>query len=251
MLEPLPEPGRTPSVARAVISPSALLLAGAGTFVALLAGLPIAGAAAIGAASWGARVSLALSRRRRDPIRPSNLRDPWRTLVRRAVRAQERFEQAVKDTDPGPLRDRLADVGRQVEEATRQCWRIARRGDALDRAVKELDMAGANAQLAGLERDRARWRDHRELQATAEALRRRVESGRRLQAVAEQARDRLRRLDAQLDEAVARAIELSLGSLDAGAIQPLGTDIDALVSELESLRQALDETGRSGEAPAG
>ncbi len=109
-------------------------------------------------------------------------------------------------------------------------------------------MAGAAAQLAALERDRARWRDHEELRATAESLRRRVESGRRLQAVAEQARDRLRRLDAQLDEAVARAIELSLGSLDAGAIQPLGTDVDALVSELESLRQALDETGGLGGA---
>ncbi len=71
-----------------------------------------------------------------------------------------------------------------------------------------------------------------------------VGSAERLAGVARNAEDRLRRLAAQLNEAVARAVELSLKDTDLGTLQPLGSDVDSLVDELESLRVALDETTR-------
>jgi hypothetical protein len=54
--------------------------------------------------------------------------------------------------------------------------------------------------------------------------------------------EQLRLLDARLDEAVARAVELSLSG-DSGKLTGLDSDVDDLVAEMEALRQALEETG--------
>ena len=48
-------------------------------------------------------------------------------------------------------------------------------------------------------------------------------------------------LDARLDEAVTRAIELSVRADNPDELSGLGDDIDALVGDMESLRQGLDE----------
>ena len=60
--------------------------------------------------------------------------------------------------------------------------------------------------------------------------------------MAQDASDRLRVLNAQLDEAVARAVELSVQADDVSDISPLTDDVESLVGELESLRQGLEET---------
>jgi hypothetical protein len=78
--------------------------------------------------------------------------------------------------------------------------------------------------------------------ATAETVRSleaQIAAGDRVAAAATQADDRLRMLDARYDELVARAVEVSLGSGDS---EGLSDDVDDLVTELEALRQALDET---------
>ena len=51
-------------------------------------------------------------------------------------------------------------------------------------------------------------------------------------------------------EAVARAIELSVGATDDAELTGLGGDVDNLVGEMEALRQALEETGGRGTAVA-
>jgi len=79
-----------------------------------------------------------------------------------------------------------------------------------------------------------------------EALQAQVLSAQRLGTVAQDARSRLELLNARLDEAVARAVELSLSAEDAAALTGLGGDVDSLVGEMESLRSALDEVGRAG-----
>ncbi len=67
-------------------------------------------------------------------------------------------------------------------------------------------------------------------------------------AVVDDARDRLRLLDARLDEAVARAVELSVDSGDPEGVLGLSSDVDSVVTDMEALRQALEETGA---APGG
>ena len=244
MLERLPERARTPAVARAVMAPSSILLAGAGTAVAILAGAPLAVAAAFGAAAWVGKAFMAIPRREKRPdMNPATVREPWRSLVRQAVKAEDKFNETVRGTRHGPLRDRLAEVSAQVSVAVDASWKIAQRGDSLDKAVRELDANSIAAELATREDELRQSPGRPQLEATVAALRRQLESAQRVADVARDALDRLRTLNAQLNEAVARAIELSLGPADVDALQPLGNDIDGVVTELEALRLALEESG--------
>ena len=61
---------------------------------------------------------------------------------------------------------------------------------------------------------------------------------------------RLRLLNARLDEAAARTIELSVQAHDVTELGGLGDDVDEMVDEMEALRQAIEETG-GGTAAAG
>jgi hypothetical protein len=244
MLERLPERARTPAVARAIMAPGGILLAGAGASAAILAGAPLAAAAVVGGLVWAGRVALAIPRKaRRVEANSALVREPWRSLVRQAQRAESRFDQVLAGTDPGPLRDRLAEVDARVAVGVDECWRIAQRGNELEAAVADLDVADLQRQLERAESQAARYPDRAELAATAVAVRQQLASAERLAGVARDAEDRLRRLAAQLNEAVARAVELSLHAPDLGSLQPLGSDVDSLVGELETLRVALEETG--------
>jgi hypothetical protein len=245
MLERLPERARTPAIARAITSPGTILLAGAGASAAILAGVPLAGAAVVGALVWAGRVALAVPRKaRRAKINTGLVRDPWRSLVRQAQRAEARFDQVLAGTDPGPLKDRLAEVDARVAVGVEECWRIAQRGNELSGAVADMDVADLQRQLHAAEAQAARHPERADLAGTAAAVRQQLASAQRLAGVARDAEDRLRRLSAQLNEVVARAVELSLQGPDVGTLQPLGSDVDDLVGELESLRVALEETTR-------
>ena len=72
----------------------------------------------------------------------------------------------------------------------------------------------------------------------------------RLDRVIDDAEGRLRLLNARLDEATARTIELSVQASDVEELGGLGQDVDAMVEEMEALRQAVEETG-GGTAVAG
>ena len=79
---------------------------------------------------------------------------------------------------------------------------------------------------------------------TIDALEAQLASAERLVALADRSRDRLRLLDARFDELVARTVEVSVGTGDTDV---LGNDVDGLVSELESLRIAMEETDRAAQ----
>lgn len=245
MLERLPERARTPAMARAVTSPGTILLAGAGASAAILAGVPLIGAAVVGGLLWAGRVALAVPRQpRRAEANPALVQEPWRSLVRQAQRAETRFDQVLAGTDAGPLKVRLAEVGARVAVGVDECWRIAQRGNELSAAVAELDVADLQRQLKAAEAEAARHPDRSDLAGTAAAVGQQLASAQRVAGVAQDAEDRLRRLSAQLNEVVARAVELSLQGPEVGTLQPLGSDVDDLVGELESLRVALEETSR-------
>ncbi len=240
MLERLPPGARTPAVARALLSPSGILLAGLGASVGILTGGGLAGAALLGALAWGGRVAAAvMGGPRPERIDPFTVQDPWRAMILRAQSTATRFHEAVRQTSPGPLRNRLAEVQGRVDAAVREAWAIAKRGHALDNAVQNLDIPGIRRRLVNAERTAAPGDADDE--AIVRSLRNQLQSAERLAGVAEDAGSRLARLNAELEESVARAVELSLSAADAGALQPLGTDVEHVVNELESLRLALDE----------
>ena len=228
-------------------SPLGIVLAGAGAAVGIVAGLPLVAAAGLGVAAWAARVAVAVPRRaRRSSIDPFALPEPWRGFVRAALEAQARFGRAVDGTAAGPLHDRLAEVEARTADGVQECWRVARQAAEIEAAVAQLDVPGARRELDALEAGPTRPGSDEE--RTAAALRAQLATAERMAGAAAEARSRLRLLDARLDEAVARAVELSVGTMGVGStadVGGLGDDVDGVVGDLESLRQALEETGRA------
>lgn len=240
---------RGQAMAEAVMTPSALLLAGAGASVAILAGAPLVIAGVVGAAAWGARVWQRMPKvSNKERIDLYELHEPWRHFVRDAIQARDRFDKAVTSTAEGPLRDRLREIAGRIDDAVQECWTIARQGQQLARAVRDLDVAHIERELSDVQRASRQSPERDELRATVESLEAQLASTRRLTSVAQDAADKLTRINAELDEAVARAVELSVapatGAAELGAgVSPLGTDVENIVGELESLRLALDEAG--------
>jgi hypothetical protein len=238
---------RPRSMAEAIMKPSAIVLAGAGASAAILGGIPLIGAAVVGAACWAARVALAMPRTKRGPrIDTHSVPLPWRSFVKAALDAQRRFADTIRATLPGPLHDKLSEIEARIEQGVRECYEVAQHGARLDAAVKSLRTEMIEADLEHVEsqlRDRGSARP--DLEATATSLRQQLASATRLAKVARDTYDRLTRLSAELNEAVARAVELSLNVRDAGDLDPLGSDVDAVVSDLEAFRQGLDAAERA------
>lgn len=235
----------TRRVARVITSPTAILLAGAGTAASILAGAPLAVAAAVGAAAYAARVALAIPREPSSPVNLHGLTEPWRTFVADAGEACERYQRALGTARGGPLRERLAEIGDRLTKGVDESWRIAQRGMALESALRELDDPAVIR--SRLEMARRAGPSQEQL---ARSLHAQLESTRRVERIAAEARQRLQLLDARLDEAVARAVELALSADDAHAVTGLGSDVDAVVADMEALRQALEETHRPGQSVA-
>ena len=248
----------SPPVARAVTAPSSILLAGGAAAVAAVATFPIAlplgvlASVVAGAAAYGGRVLLAVPRNpgRAGAPDPFAVHEPWRRYVSDALDARRRFDGAVGGMAPGPLRDRLTEIAGRLDDAVTEIWRIAQQGHSLTQARSRVDLDGARAELAAIDAQAGEtWAQGSRLQQTADALRAQVASGERMEAVITDANDRLRLLDARLDETVTRAIELSTGSGTAHGAGALGGDVDGIVTEMEALRLALDEVDGIGPAP--
>jgi NADH dehydrogenase/NADH:ubiquinone oxidoreductase subunit G len=112
----------------------------------------------------------------------------------------------------------------------------------LQRALKSLDHEAIEDELASVTRELhdATGSRHDSLTRTRDALLAQGRSYERIASVWEDARNKLQVLNAQLDEAVARAVELSLSSNEASDVSPLAGDVDNLVNDLEALRQGLE-----------
>lgn len=245
--------------ARAITSPVGIVGGVAVAAVAVVAGLPVLAAAPLGVAVWAVNGWRLLPRApRRERIDPFTVQEPWRRFVQNALQARNRFAEAVTRVQPGPLRDRLDEIGDRMQTGVEECWQVARRGQALARARRGIDLADVERQLARAEPTTAPEigtetglaspgdvaRPEAAQSAVVESLQVQKATAHRLDEVIDGAEAQLRLLAARLDEAVARTLELSAHA-STEAVTGLGDDVDSLVSEMESLRLALDETGTS------
>jgi hypothetical protein len=188
---------------------------------------------------------IGVTRRTHDPaIDPFRVGEPWRRLVQGAVRAQSRYRQTLASTQPGPMHDRLAEIGTHLDDAVSECWRIAQRGYELRHALDAMDIARSREQLAAIPAD-AKDPD---LVQRAAALSSRVSAYDRIAATTAQTEQELRLLVARLEETSARGAELSL-TAGAPGVDALGQEVSGVVDELESLRLAFDELGARPELP--
>lgn len=244
-------------VARVVTAPSSIVLAGAAAAVGVVVtaplALPVSIAAGVvtGAAAYGARVLAAVPRdgAGRERIDPFQVQEPWRRFVIEAQASRRRFDEAVRGMEKGPLRSRLEEIGGRLDDGLQETWRVARRGHNLRAARSHIDVGTVERELAEA-RSRAEGSSDPRAAATVASLQAQLDSARRMDAVVEDTVTNLRLLDARLDEAVTRAIELSTGTGSAAGASAVGGDVDGIVSEMESLRAALEEAGAAGGAPA-
>jgi hypothetical protein len=244
----LPEQWKNQKTADAVMAPSAIVLGGIGLAASIIAGLPALAVVGVGALAYLARVAMLLPRRHRgERIDPMSIGDPWRSFVQEALDAQRRYRRAVSAATEGPMRDRLIEIGERIDAGVDECWRVARRGDALVDALGNLDPVAARRDLDAAKRE-AKDNPGDAQNETVKALEAQVASADRLVDVARNAQDKLKLLDARLDEAVARAVELSITADDVGQLGDVGSDVEGVVSEMESLRQSLEEAGGTAQA---
>jgi len=247
-LDALPEHLKSRRTAGAVTAPSAILLAGAGAAAGILGGLATLPVIGIAAVAWLVRVATLLPRRGGAAhIDPMSISDPWRRFVRDALDAQRRYRKAVSTAKEGPLRARLVEIGERIDAGVDECWRVACRGDELVDAIGNLDVIGARKDLAEAKQEARDTRSETH-SSTVESLQAQVDAADRMIGVAEDAQDRIRLLNARLDEAVARAVELSIKAEDVGELGRLGGQVEDVVSEMESLRVSLDEVSGTAQA---
>jgi hypothetical protein len=237
----------SPPVAKALTSPSAILSLGAGAAVGIVATAPVSvplaavGAVVGGLVGLGARVAVAIPRSApTDRIDPFAVNEPWRHAVIDAIKARTRFTQAVKTFRDGPLKASVEAVDSRLDEAVNECWRVAQQGQLVadarksinDREVAwELSQAMATLGEAGATDTRSR---------RIASLESQLQTAARMDALIASTKEQLDLLNARLDEAVTRAIELSVSNQSSG-VGALGSDVDRIVDDLQSLRLAIQD----------
>jgi hypothetical protein len=231
----------TPKVAHAIVSPSAIVATGAGAAAGILVGLGPIGAVIGGAVFLAGRIAVAVPRAHKVRIDPFTLNEPWKRLVRDAVAARSQYHDSIRATRPGPLRDRLDEIGARIDEGVEKCWEIGRAGNALAQARRRIQVPDVQRELARLGDPTTPMSEQ-----TAAALRAQLETAQRMDDTISQARDRLRLLNARLAEAVSRSTELSVSSEGEGQLDQVGRDVTSINRDMEALRQALEVTNQVG-----
>jgi hypothetical protein len=161
--------------------------------------------------------------------------DGYRAPVERALRSREQFRQLEQTVQPGPLRERLAELGRRVDAGVTAVVETARRATQLEQVVAGLDAERVTAELKQARRSGA-------CAEIVDALGARFVSIQRLMNALDTLRERLPVLESRLATAVAHAAELALTST-APAVDRLEGELSAVVIELEALSRATAELG--------
>ncbi len=236
----------TPKVARAITSPSAIVATGAGAAVGILAfGSPI-GAVVLAIGAFAARVLAAVPRApTRSNIDARGLSEPWRELVQDILDARRRFDRTLAGVAPGPLRERLEHLGTRLDRALDEGFRAGSAGHQLSQGRRQIDTSQL---LAELQAETNSARTGRSEQRAA-AIQAQLDSATRLDRTINDTYDRLRLLDARIDETVTRAVELSVTQQDPAELGGLGAEVESIVGDMEALRLAVEETRTTPTTP--
>lgn len=230
----------TRPVARAITSPTAILATGAGAGLGAVALGPL-GAVLGGIIGFVIRVAAAIPKAAEGGrIDPLALSEPWNRLVSDALAARAQFRDATRRTRAGPVADRLASIGNSISDSVNECWEVAQGGHALSQARKRIDDFSVRRQFDEVQSIRSRGTDAT-LDATITSLQAQLDTAARMDATIADTQNRLRLLNARLDEAVTRSIELSVAQTDSGELSTIDTAVGDILTEMEALRAAVSE----------
>jgi hypothetical protein len=138
-----------------------------------------------------------------------------------------------------------------MDTLVQESWQIANRGESLVQTRRRIDTKDIDSDLAEATNAQASAPDDESLKLTVESLTTQRAAAERMDKVIEQARSQLRLLDARMGEAVVRALELSAQATVDSSATSLSSDVDSMVTDMEALRQAMEEThsGAGGTSP--
>ena len=231
-------------VANAMMSPSAILLGGLGASVAVIAGFGLIGAFVCAALGWSAKVLYsALSTpgmsASKTIYRASDLSGSWKVFFRDAQQARDRFDSVTDRAIEGPLKDRLLEIGEKLDDGLKRAWELAVHGQTLQTARKDIPVYDVQKDLNSLPSADSL---NPTMRRTRQALESQLESAGRLDKVMQQSYDNLRLINAHLDEAVARGVELSVSASDPTDLASLDNDVSEVLDEMQALQEALKAT---------
>lgn len=231
----------TPKTARAILSWRIVLGVGVGSALAVL-GLPVGISIGLGAAAYVASVAIAMPRGHRRPsIDPFALSEPWRGLIKSAQGSARKLRTTVEEASSGPLQDRLAAIADQLDHGLDEAWKVALRGDEIDDVVRRLDPTALRSHLATLSQ-RANANPSQHADDAVASIEIQLTSVDNLKRQSTEVADQLRLTQVKLNELVARASEVRVGSADTDTY---AKDVDDLVIQLEALHRAVEETRTS------
>lgn len=228
----------TPQTAQAILSWRIAL--GLGLAVATaVAGIPVLAALAVGAGVYVASVLTAMpSGPPRLDIDPFVLSEPWRRLMQQAQGSGRKLRTTIERVDDGPLKQQLVGIADQLDHGLAEAWAIAKRGDDIDDTIRTLDPTRLRSKLDTL-RAQAGDDPSPDTLAAIASVEQQLQTAERLRQRSTDTAESLRATQTRLDELVARAGEVRVGSTDTDAY---ARDVDDLVIRLEALHQALEET---------
>lgn len=183
------------------------------------------------------------SKRRANTVDPAPaLGEPWQSIVEEARAAQRRFTGATSVTAKGPIRERMADLQREVQRSVTECEKAAMRGSQLADLTKGVDVEEAEAR-AGAARELANLRPNdTSASDLADALENESESARRVHELVLTTERKVRVLVSQLSDAANRAAEVAMDRTDT-------TSVDSLIDELAALHAGLAEAAEIARQP--
>jgi uncharacterized RDD family membrane protein YckC len=168
------------------------------------------------------------------PASRSVTREPWASAVAEARRAQHRFIQSTTSVESGPLRERFAAVARQIDRCVEECLALAGRGEHLAAVAGNIDAPDVAQRAKAAAADAKAHPSDSSRVDLAKALASEAASTARLAELVGVTERTQRRLIAQLNDAVNRAIEVTYSDAPEAGFA-------SLVDELESLRVGFVE----------
>jgi len=259
----LPEPVRHPSVVRAAVSPTAVAVTAVGAGIGLGVEHSIVLAVVLGAGAWVGRMAVAVAARARRAraarpkpadVDPWSVPEPWRQLVRQAVAAQARFDEAVTDWAPGPTRDRLVSLKPRLYAEVEEVGSLAHRGATLTGwtpggttsaglpSAKQLSQQLGQIEVERRTVGRQSPRRDASLARTEEAIAAQLRALRNAEDAAGLVHDRLRTLVAQLDQAVTALLVIGIEPTGEAGADALAGSLDTILEQITALQQGLADS---------
>lgn len=233
----------TPSRLRVLVAPLPLALGLGGFLLGLLmarsisTGIIVAAVAYLGGLGLTALLSRPIQVGVSD-IDPFGVGEPWRRYVQSALSTEKRFQEALRQSSPGVVQDRLLGVQDSVRSGVQETWQAAQGAQQLSQARLKLDSWVLNTRHERLTNE-----GNHEAAASVAAQ---LASLERLDRVIADAKARMEVQVNKLALSVTTAIEMNVTSGAVEEISQVQSSLESVADELESLRRALGDTSVTG-----